>query len=419
MYLTKEEERMLSGEDDYVAMKCMEWLVKYGDAAGAERLVDIDGTVNAPITGTRGLTSETGIEFSGPEMRNKKVKIFTHSGQLDTPVDGWEDIGFAPWNDPDHHKAFIDSFKPLIRAGVHPTCSCTYYLVSTFNPTVGQHCAWGESSAMPWCNAILGARTNYDGCFQAAYTGKIPMYGMHLDENRVGTHLIKVEAELRDGMDYDLLGFYVGGKVGLDVPVFTGFNKPNYNELIKMNSALNTTGAIHMYHIPGLTPEARTIEDSFNGNKPEDTITVGWNELKEAYDALNYADNDAVDFVYIGCPHLTLDQVREVAWLLEGRRCRTNLWIMTNPWTFRQAEMMGYREIIKRAGGVLLSGTCPGLMRCLPPNTEVMATNSAKQGYYLHGLVYPKELETWYGSTKECINAAITSKWSGKWMGDK
>lgn len=415
MYLTKKEERMLSGEDDYVAMKCMEYLVKYGEAAGAERLVDIDGTVNA-----RSASGIDGVDLAGSEMRGKKVQVFTHMGQTQTPVDGWEDVGFAPWNDPVQHERFLESIKPSLRCGVHPTLSCTYYLVSTFTPTVGQHCAWTESSAIPWCNGILGARTNLDGCFAAAYVGKIPEYGMHLDENRVGTHLVKVTAKLRDYVDYDLLGFYVGDRVGLDVPVFTGLNKPTVNEIIKLNSALNTTGAVWMYHIPGLTPEAHTVEEAFKGDKPEETISVGWDELKRAYDTLNQTgSNEDVDFVFIGCPHCTLDQIREVTTMLEGRRCRSTLWIMTNPWTFRLAEFMGYRATIKRAGGTLLSGTCPGLMRCLPPNTEVMATNSAKQGYYIHGLVYPKELGVWYGTTKDCIDAAISGKWRGKWEGEE
>ncbi len=412
MYLTKDEERMLRGEDDYVAMKCMEYLVKYGEAAGAQRLIDIDGTVNArPASGI------AGVDLAGPEMRGKKVRVFTHMGQTQTPVDGWEDVGFAPWNDPAHHQEFVEALKPGLRCGVHPTLSCTYYLVSTVPPTVGRHCAWTESSAMPWCNAILGARTNLDGCFAAAYVGKIPEYGMHLDENRVGTHLVKVDAKLRSPMDYDLVGFHVGDLVGMDVPVFTGLPTPSVNELIKLNSALNTTGAVWMYHIPGVTPEGPTVEAAFNGEPPTETLHVGWEELKSAYDTLNQTGStETVDFVFIGCPHCTLDQLREVAAMLEGRRCRSTLWIMTNPWTFRLAEFMGYRATIKQAGGILLSGTCPGLMGCLPPNTEVMATNSAKQGYYIHGLVYPRKLGVWYGTTKDCIQAALTGQWRGTWQ---
>jgi predicted aconitase len=82
------------------------------------------------------------------------------------------------------------------------------------------------------------------------------------------------------------------------------------------------------------------------------------------------------------------------------------------------AEMMGYRDIIKKAGGVLVSGTCPGLLGgdgVLPPNTTVLATDSAKQNYYLTGINYPSNLQVWYGKTEECIAAAITGQWKGQW----
>ena len=173
-----------------------------------------------------------------------------------------------------------------------------------------------------------------------------------------------------------------------------------------------------MYHVPGLTPEASTVEAAFGGKEPVDTVVIKREDLRKVYDKLQHGDDENVDFVYLGCPHYTMDQVQKAVYLLEGKKCKANLWIMTNPWTFKMAEMMGYRDLIRRAGGVLVSGSCPALLGgegFLPPNTKVMATDAAKQNYYITGCAYPSKLQAWYGTTEECIEAAVTGKWKGQW----
>ena len=109
--------------------------------------------------------------------------------------------------------------------------------------------------------SVLGS--NFDGCFQTAYIGKVPYYDMHITENRAATVLIKCEAELKSDMDYDLLGWAVGEACELRVPALIGIGKPTTSQLVKMNSALNTGGQVRMYHIPGFTPEAPTEEAAF------------------------------------------------------------------------------------------------------------------------------------------------------------
>src|SRR3989304_657243 len=134
----------------------------------------------------------------------------------------------------------MEPFKSWIKMGMIPTFSCDSYLVASYLPAVGQHCAWVESSAIPWVNSVLGARSNFDGCFQTAYLGKVPMYDMHITENRAATVLVRCETELKRDMDYDLFGWAVGEAMGLKVPAFTGIGRPTTTQLVKMNSALNT-----------------------------------------------------------------------------------------------------------------------------------------------------------------------------------
>ena len=217
-------------------------------------------------------------------------------------------------------------------------------------------------------------------------------------------------------MDYDLLGWAVGEAVGLEVPALAGIGKPTTSQLVKMNSTLNTGGNVRMYHIPGMTPEAPTLEAAFRGKKPERTLTLNRDDLKRVYELINYATSDTVDFVYLGCPHYNIFELQKAAVLLEGKRCKAGLWVMTNPLTYKAAELMGIKETIRKAGGVLLSGTCPGLLRGEMPEAAVMATDAAKQNYYITGFKHPKKFDVWYGTMEDCIEAAVSGKWKGEWQ---
>ena len=419
MHLTDEEKRILDGEQGGVAQKCMQFLVAYGEAAGAERLVDLDGTVDLH-PGQFWVPDYVITPEEIEELANKgdKFKVPTFANKATAPgfiFDGWENCGTLPNSDPSFHKKCMEPFKSWIKMGMVPTFSCDSYLVASYLPAVGQHCAWVESSAIPWVNAILGARSNFDGCFQTAYLGKVPVYDLHLDENRVATILVECASELRTDMDYDLFGWAVGEAVGLEVPALVGIGKPTTSQLVKMDSALATGGQVYMYHIPGVTPEAPTLESAFKGNKPKKKITVDRRDLRRIYEMMNYASNDNVDFVYLGCPQYNVEEIHKVARLLDGKRCKTPLWVMTNPLTYKAAEIMGLRDTIQNAGGVLLSGACCGLLMGEMPPSAVIATDAAKQDYYITGIVYPKKLEVWYGTTEDCIEAAITGQWKGEW----
>lgn len=419
MQLTDAEKEVLDGRKGDVARKCMEFLVAYGQAAGAPYLIDLDGTVDLH-PGTHWVMDYviTPEEIKACADRGEKFKVPTYANKATAPgfiYDNWENCGTLPDSDPDYHRKCLDPFTDWIRMGMVPTFSCDSYLVISYLPIVGQHCAWVESSAIPWANAVIGARSNFDGCFQTAYLGKVPCYDMHVTENRAATILVQSAAELKNDMEWDLFGWAVGEACGLSVPALTGTGKPTTSQLVKMNSALNTAGNVRMYHIPGVTPEAPTLEAAFQGKPPQRTITIGRRDLQKVYDMLNYATGDAVDFVYLGCPHYNIEELHGVARMLEGKKVRRPLWVMTNPLTYKAADMMGLKSTIETAGGVLLSGACCGLLNGEMPPAGVMATDAAKQNYYITGIVYPKKLEVRYGTTQDCINAAITGKWEAQW----
>jgi len=415
MKLTDEEKRILDGGKGDIARRCMEFLVNYGEAVGAERLIDIDGTV----TVHPGTFWVHHYAFSENELwelveRGEKFKVPVFADKCTLPgfiFDGYEDCGVEPFNSSYFRDKCFKSLEPWIRLGMVPIFSCAGYLVSSYLPRPRQHCAWVESSAIPWANAILGARTNFDGCFQVAYIGKVPCHGFHLDENRKATIVIRCDSQLSTYLDYELFGWVVGEICGLEVPAMVGIGNPNMSQLVRMNSTLNLGGQVQMYHIVGITPEAPTLEVALGGKRPKLEAVITKKDLRQAYLRINAATSREVDFVYLGCPHYNIVDLQKVARILEGKKCKVPLWVMTNPATFKIGELMGIRDIIQAAGGALLSGTCPGLLGGKMPPARVMATDSAKQAYYITGFAYSEPLQVWYGSMEDCLEAAITGKW--------
>ncbi|MDR1204469.1 MAG: aconitase X catalytic domain-containing protein, partial [Peptococcaceae bacterium] len=368
MILNDEEKKILDGGQGYLAQKCMNYLIRYGEAAGAARLVDIDGTADIHPGKINWFPdySITMEEVADAAKRGERFKVPTFSNKPNPGliVDGCEGCGTWPSSDPAYCKQRLDEYKPLYLMGMVPTLSCDYYLTSSYWPTAGQHCSWGESSAIPWANAVLGARCNFDGCFASAYLGKIPEYDLHLDENRTAAVLVDyADGPLKNDMEYDLFGWAASEKLEMKVPAFVGIGRPTVSQLVKMNSSLNTGGQVRMYHIPGITPEASSLEEAFKGAKPRERLTITRSDLRRVYDIVNYAKDPDVEFVYLGCPHYNIVEIQKAAARLYGKKIKTDLWIMTSPPVYDMAVKMGCKDIIERAGGKLMSGTCAGELR--------------------------------------------------------
>jgi len=423
MQLTDDEKRILDGQQGEIAQRCMKFLVDYGEAAGAEKLIDLDGTLDLhPGTSWVGAYEIKPDEIAELAKKGERFKVPTFADKATAPgfiIDGWENCGIVPSSDPEFHKKCLVDFQPWVDMGMVPTYSCAHYLGNSFWPSLGQHCAWVESSAIPWVNAVLGARSNFDGCFQTAYLGKVPYYDMHITANRAATVLVRCEADLQRDMDYDLFGWAVGEALGLKVPAFASIGQPTTSQLVKMNSALNTAGQVRMYHIPGMTPEAPTLEAAFQGKKPKEEISITRDDLKRVYELMNYGSGTDIDFVYLGCPHYNIEELREVAELLEGKKCNITLWVMTNPQTYHLADMAGYRKKIEDAGALLLSGSCPGLLlgKVMPPSgiPKIMAMDATKQDFYITGHCHPENTQVRYGTMEDCVDAAVTGKWKAEW----
>jgi predicted aconitase len=400
LHLTREEERMFEGEFGKGTQKAIELLVAIGDAYDAKRMI--------PITRAHAASS-------GQEGDLYFVELLANGGthcRVPTSTNPVYDIEYfdrlfeAPKREADVARRVKKAYE---RVGATLSWSCTPYLAENI-PLFGETVAFSESSATPYVNSVIGARTNREAAqsaLAAGVVGRTPEYGLHIKENRKGTVLIKVDATLKDEFDYTLLGYHVGKMVGYGIPVLTGILKrPSTEELINFCAMSNTSGAISMFYMPGFTVEASTVKEAFQGDTPEDKIIVEDCELQKARDELQTA-HGKVDLIMLGCPHYTLRQVGDVAKLLDGKKINANVdfWVCTSATAKTLAERIGYIDTIQKAGGHVVADTCIDEPCWIAYKDKVGMTDSPKCAYYR------RFKEAIIGKLEDCVETAITGTW--------
>lgn len=425
MQLTDDEKAMLDGRRGKAHQKAMELLVRYAEALGAERFVDTTNVAGVPGTSNPFLEryyTQPGdrydIIYSLFDLDSDEVvevpRIAVNACHLQGGVDpeNWETLGMKP----EQLRISQAGEQSAAAHGIRILKTCTPYLAGNV-PKRGEHCAWMESSAVVYCNSVLGARTNTEGresTSAAMITGKIPDWGLHRDECRFATHRIDVQVPVQSLMDWGMLGYFTGEQVGERIPVLVGqYARPDLIRHKHFGAAAASSGGVEMYHLVGITPEAPTLEAALGPNTPVETFTYGEAERRRVYETLNSRARDPnVDYVMLGCPHAALEQIEEICRLLEGKRISANvrLWIFTSRAVRAVADAKGYSRIIRDAGGVLITDTCSAIGQAVPPGTKVAALDSAKQVHYLPAIM---GIEAWFGSTADCINAALTGRWNG------
>jgi len=423
MLLTREELLMRDGAEGDAVAAAMDLLIRYGDALEAERLVDtrnVAGTMTQPSPAKAKLFAEGGWARAyavinldcDRDIEVPRMKVPTCQLQHGFA----EDAGGLTAYPEQSIRLQEDAESFFSERGVNILATCTPYQVGNL-PTRGEHCAWMESSAVVYCNSVLGARTNCEGAAStgaAALTGKIPYWGNHLPENRHATHLVRADVDVDGFQEWGMFGYFVGEQVLEARPAVTGrLARPDLADLKHFGAATATSGGVEMFHMPGVTPEAPTVEAAFGGGRIAEPITYGRREREAVYEVLNgQGTSRDVDFVLLGCPHASLDQVAQLAALLEGRRLNssTELWVMMPRALSTMALRNGYTRTITAAGGRVLTDSCPAMSKAAPEGTRVFATDSAKQAHYLPAIL---GIEAWFGTLAECVDAAITGRWSG------
>ncbi len=427
MRLTDQEKAMLDGADCPARQKAMDLLVRYGEALGAERFVDVTNIAGVPGSSTLFLQNyyqeHGGGSFEDVFSRfdldsDESVPLPKVSGScchLQGGMDPelWAEQGKS--REAFEHQQ--EDEAEVRRHGIQVLKTCTPYLAGNM-PAYGEHCAWMESSAVVFCNSVVGARTNTEGresTSAAMLTGKVPDWGFHRDEYRHGTHLIQVDVPVESVMDWGMLGYFIGDAVQENIPVVVGkLSQPDLIRHKHFGAAAASSGGVEMYHVIGVTPEAPSLEAAFGSSKPVTTIHYGPAERRRVYESLNSNGRDLnVDYVMLGCPHASIEQIGEAARLLAGRKIKDgrSLWMFTSRSVKSVADLHGYIKTIRDAGGLVMTDTCSAIGRTVPQGTKVVALDSAKQVHYLPAIM---GIEAWFGTTEDCIHAALTGRWAGE-----
>ena len=277
-------------------------------------------------------------------------------------------VGEHLWSMPADAVARVRASDEAYRAiGATMTLSCTPEIEKNV-PSFGEIVAFSESSASPYVNSVLGARTNRESSISAlcaAVTGRVPEYGFLLDENRRGEVLVEVEANVATDFDWSLLGYaYPQRYKGPEVPVFTGIKaRPTPEGFVQFGAELATAGSVAMYHIVGITPEAPTLEAAFGGNAVKAHVKITDADLDCVREQFR-GETGPIEFAMLGCPHLTIRQVGEIAAQVGGQRFAVDTWILVSSLTLELAERMGYLGVIHRAGGHVIADTCMDVPGC-------------------------------------------------------
>jgi predicted aconitase len=387
MYLAPDEEKMLAGENGETLQKMLELLVALGKVFGAERLVRIR---SAQVSGASYKTiGEYGLAWlSSLDARAVVPAVLNPIGM---PRGRWKEMGIEPVF-AERQQAVIGAYE---RLGVNLECTCTpYYLHET---SFGDHLAWSESSAVSYANSVIGARTNREGgpgALAAALVGKTPCYGLHLDKNRNPDVVIEVKSDENDWgiARYGALGYHTGKLVGNKIPYFLGIT-PDNDQLKALGAAMAATGAVALYHVKGVTPEARknrfTISDL-------EIISIEPAEIDQLFTDI------PVDAVAVGCPHCSPAELIDIARLLKGKTVTKPFYVFAAQGVIDNNSMTV--NVIERSGARVYADTCMVVSPVMEQYPAIMV-NSGKALAYVPDMC---GAITRVGSIEECVEVATS-----------
>ncbi|RLF29260.1 MAG: hypothetical protein DRN05_02100 [Thermoplasmata archaeon] len=377
MYLTKEEERILEGEMGEVQERMIRLLVRLGDIYGADRMIPV-GSVQVAGVSYKSI-GDPGLEFlEDIAEKGEKVKVLTYLNPAGMDLEDWKNLGFSE-DFARNQLRIIDAFRKM---GVVVTSTCTPYLAGNL-PRFREHIAWSESSAVSFANSVIGARTNREGgpsALAAAICGKTPNYGLHLWNNRQPQIIVNVDADVNLNFlsDFGALGYFVGKQVRNKIPYFRGIKNADTDQLKALGAAMAASGAVALYHVEGLTPEADLVEK--NGLE---TVEVTKKEIIDTYDRLSTGLEP--DIVILGCPHASLREISMLADKLREKTLKKPVWICTSRMIKEAADRMGLVDVIEKAGGKVVADTCMVVSPIEDMGFKTTGVNSGKAANYLPG----------------------------------
>ena len=380
MILTDEQRAILNGEKGETLAKVMETVVRYGELFGAEKLVPVTSKYNHLVT-------SFGLKMLGPvyNLMNELIEAGAVSKQqfsLDPrPVDKNVPANFLQnliFNKIMYAKQdFYEGQLKQLGLMNEDAFTCACYMDEVGNkPQKGEVLSWAESSAVVYANSVLGARCNRNSGIidiMGSVVGFVPYFGLLTDEGRKATWIVEIKTTKKP--EAQLLGSAIGMKVMEAVPYVKGLDKWLGNELddaactyLKdFGAATASNGAVGLYHIDGLTPEAKEQGEALIAENAS-VYVIDDAELQRVYD--NYPviwknPNAKPKLCFMGCPHMTLEQLKtwtdkvEAALAAKGnQKVAIPTVFTTAPAVIKEFEKTPYAERLKKTG-VIVSYICP------------------------------------------------------------
>ena len=387
VYLEPGDEQILAGEQGETKQEMLEILVALGKVFGADRLVPI---TSAQVSGASYKTiGKYGLEWL--EHLDARAVVPAVLNPIGMPRERWQEMGVQP-GFAEKQNAVIAAYE---RLGIRLECTCTPYYLNP--PKFKDHLAWSESSAVSYANSVIGARTNREGgpgALAAALVGKTPCYGLHLSKNRKPQVVIEVRGEVRSLSiaHYGALGYHAGRLVGNRIPLFLGI-RPDPDGLKALGAAMAATGAVALYHVERVTPEARESDYDTSGLEK---ITVDRQEIDLLFSEM------PVEAVAIGCPHCSPEELTTAEKLLYGKKVKIPFYI------FAANEVINRNRTtvasIERSGARVYADTCMVVSPVMEQYTTIMV-NSGKALAYVPGMCGAAAR---MGTIEECVEVATS-----------
>lgn len=411
--LSDKDKLMIDGKLGEAARLAMSIMVRMAHVYEAAEMMDV---TQAHIDGC-GLMSESSLEFAETlASLGGKVSIPTTLNMIPLDLQNWRDFGVP--------EEFGVKATRLAKAytdmGCVPTCTCAPYQ-GYLTPRFGQQIAWAESNAIVYANSVLGARTNRYGDFIdicAAITGRVPKYGLHLKHNRKGQILLRLididPAIFQQDASYSVLGHLIGSLAEDKIPVIEGLPADASGDQLKaLGAAAASSGAVALFHAVGLTPEANTLDEAFQGNSPEKVMEIHPSDLLKARDDLSTTTEGAkLDWVILGCPHFSFAEFEHLVRLIQAEGSRAihpdvQFIIFSSQTSYSLLQRSDMMTALSAFGIRITLDTCPFHTPMVPPDVKVIMTNSGKCAYYAPGEL---DVKVAFGTIADCVRSAVTGR---------
>lgn len=296
--------------------------------------------------------------------------------------------------------------------GCRQTWTCAPYQLAE-RPHLGEQIAWAESNAIVFANSVLGARTERYGDFvdlAAAVTARVPHVGLHTEAGRRARIHVRVRDVAPDPEESDIffaaLGHWLGRQAFPGIAVFDGIERASEDDLKAMGAAAASTGAVAMFHVVGVTPEAPTLAEACGGTLPDATYAFGAPELQQALAELTTATTEPLGAISVGTPHFSLREFERLHTLLAGRSIHPAIEfvVSTGRDVLAAADDRGWGADLRAAGIHVVTDTCTYLAPILRRTNGAVMTNSAKWAWYAPGNLGYRVL---FATLRECVEAGV------------